>query len=549
MISLKYIFLVVFLIGGCRPEKQNPADQLPQKAMVSSAHPLATQVGLDILKAGGNAFDATVAIAAALNVVEPMMSGMGGYGTILIYDAKREKIRFLDSSGKIPAKMNSDLMRPPIPEYLDNRRSAKSISTPGNVNAWDAMSKQYGILPWEDIFKPAIRLAADGFPVSERLERMLEIAFESFPTHAQDIYGNEGSHLKTGELLVQKDLANSLKKLADNGRDIFYSGELAMIIDSSMKAEDSFLSIEDLINDKAEWWDPIMIDYKGYQVYTASPPANAFPALIRLGLMSQFSHLELEHNSALYLHLFAEATKHAYWSRLRYAGDPEITPPPLDKLLSVDYWNEITSQFDLEKAKDFKAPDYVAQTSENTTHFVVADQWGNIVSATQTLGNLFGSKIMPKGTGIWLNNSLAYSTYEPKGNPMDAIPGQRKLSGDCPTIIIKDGKPWAAIGTPGGHTIGQTVPQIIMNLIDFGMNINDAIQAPRISFVEPNDLVLEAGITDTIIANLNAKGHQSRVVKSIGNAHGLTLIYNEQGEFMGYEGAADNRGEGKAEGF
>ena len=171
------------------------------------------------------------------------------------------------------------------------------------------------------------------------------------------------------------------------------------------------------------------------------------------------------HNTLAYLHRFAEVTKHAYWTRLAYSGDPDVKPPPYDLLLSKSYWKEQSEKIDPEKARDFDYEGILTAQSDNTTHFVVADQEGNIVSATVTLGNLFGSRIMPEGTGIWLNSSLAYCTFEPKGNPMDAHPGRRKLSSDAPSFVIRDGKHWVALGTPGGHTITQTVAQMIMNLL------------------------------------------------------------------------------------
>ena len=177
---------------------------------------------------------------------------------------------------------------------------------------------------------------------------------------------------------------------------------------------------------------------------------------------------------------------------------------------------------------------------------MVADRWGNVVSATQTLGNTFGSKIMPVGTGIWLNNSLAYSTFDPKGNPMDAHAGRRKLSGDCPTLVMRAGKPWVALGTPGGHSIGQTVPQIVMNIIDFKMNIQQAIAAGRISFVEPDVLAVEESIPTTVRDELSARGHNIRVVRALGNAHGLTIEYGKNGKPRIFSGGADPRGEGKA---
>ena len=533
--------LFIFLFVCCGQQKEEQVEEVAH-GVVSSAHPLATNAGIQILKKGGNAFDAAVTIAATLNVVEPMMSGIGGYGTILVYDANKSEVRFLDSSGKIPLNTNSDLMRAPTPNYLQNRRGAKAVSTPGNVNAWFAMSDQYGKLDWSELFEIPIKIANEGFEISPRLGNFIEGSFDSYSDYTKTFYGKDGIPLGSGDKLVQKDLAESLLKIADKGPDAFYQGDIAKAIDVTMKASEGFLSYEDLATDKAEWWDPISINYRGFEVYTASPPSTAFPSLIRLGLMSNFSEMEI--NSEVYLHHFAEVTKFAYASRLTNAGDPEINPPPIDLLLSQSFLEEKANEIDPNKASEFIMPGSIGAESKNTTHFVVADQWGNIVSATQTLGNLFGSRIMPEGTGIWLNNSLAYCTYEPKGNPMDAIPGQRKLSGDCPTIIFKDNKPWVALGTPGGHTIGQTVPQMVMNLIDHGMSLQEAVNAPRVSFIEPTSLGVEFDIGEEVYKGLEDRGHQVRRVKGLGNAHALRIIYDNNGSISGFEGAADKRGEG-----
>jgi gamma-glutamyltranspeptidase/glutathione hydrolase len=528
-------------------ESLNPA--VGTNGMVSTAHPLATQAGLDILKAGGNAFDAAVAIAATLNVVEPMNSGIGGYGTILVYDAKKDKARFLDSSGKIPINVDSDAFRPPTPNYKENRQGAKAVSTPGNVNAWWAMSSEYGKLRWPQLFKSAIKAAEQGFEINERSARVIKYAFSEFNEYGQEVYGKEGKPLGKGDILVQKDLAQSLRLIAEQGAKAVYDGKLGKIIDKAMQESGGFLTLDDLVADRAEWWEPVSINYRGYKVVTASPPSTAFPSLIRLGLMSRFDNARLGHNTADYLHCFAEATKHAFWCRLAYAGDPEINHPPLEKLLSEEYWKEVAGEIDLEKVKPFIPPKVVVKQGKNTTHFVVADRWGNIVSATQTLGNSFGCRIMVRGTGIWLNNSLAYCTFEPKGNPMDAHAGHRKLSGDCPTIVFKDGKPWAALGTPGGHTIGQTVPQMVMNMVDFKMDIHQAIAAPRISFAEPDLILVENRIAASIQNALKEKGHNIRVVRGLGNAHGLTIEYDTEGKPVRFYGAADIRGNGLAEGY
>jgi len=546
--------LVLFLLISLAPwlvcvGQQPDVPAAGASGMVSSAHPLATDAGIGILKAGGNAFDAAVAVAAALNVVEPNMSGMGGYGTILIYDAASRETRFLNPSGRIPAAVDADAYRAPTPNYEENRRGAKAVSTPGNVHGWEQLSKGYGKAAWEDLFKPAIELAEGGFSVSEALARSIASAFASFPDWARREYGRDGRPLKAGERLVQKDLARSLRLVATKGAETFYSGDIARSIDSAMRARGGFLSLRDLTADHAEWWKPIQVSYRGYQVVTASPPANAFDYLVRLGMMSQFDVQALGHNTTAYLHRFAEATKHGFWVRLRYAGDPEINPPPLERLLSAGYWKEEAAKIDPSRARPFVAPTTFGDEQQHTTHFVVADRWGNVVSATQTLGNAFGARIMPEGTGIWLNNSLAYCTFEPKGNPMDAHPGRRKLSGDCPTIILRDGLPWAALGTPGGHTIGQAVPQIVMNLIDFKMNIQQAIAAGRISFYEPDTLGVEASIPAGIRDQLAKLGHNIRVVSGIGNAHGLVIEYDAARRPVRFTGAADPRGAGRAAGY
>ena len=550
------LILIVFLaLASCKNQKEeiiSPPGLGPAfgtNGMVSTAHPLATRAGVAILRAGGNAFDASVAIAATLNVVEPMSSGIGGYGTILIYDAVRGRTRFLDSSGRIPVSVDSDVFRSPTPNFRQNRRGAKAVSTPGNVNAWWAMSSEYGRLEWEELFEAAIQAAEDGIKIDERLARVIQFSFSEFNPYAQSVYGQDGRPLEKGDILIQKDLGKSFRIIASEGARAVYGGELGKAIDRVMRESEGFLTIDDLITDKAEWWDPISIDYRGYKVVTASPPSTAFPSLIRLGLMSRFNNVVLGHNSADYLHRYAEITKHAYWCRLAFAGDPDINPPPLFRLLSEEYWKEVVDEMELDRAKPFRPPNIVVKSGDQTTHFVVADRWGNIVSATQTLGNSFGSRIMVEGTGIWLNNSLAYCTFEPKGNPMDAHPGQRKLSGDCPTIVFKEDRPWIAIGTPGGHTIGQTVPQMVMNVIDFGMDIQQAIAMPRIAFVEPDFILVEQGIDSSVLDALVELGHNIRRSTGIGNAQGLMIEYDTAGRPVKFIGSADPRSSGLAQGY
>jgi gamma-glutamyltranspeptidase / glutathione hydrolase len=517
--------------------------------MVSTAHPLATDAGIDTLKAGGNAFDAALAIAAALNVVEPAMSGMGGYGTILVWDAKEEQVRYLNAAGRIPAQAKADAFRPPTPDYLANRTGAKAVSTPGNLHAWEALVRLGGRLNYAKALEPAIRLAEQGFVLDAAGAAVIAGAFNDFPEHARRIFGKEGKPLAAGDRLVQRDLARSLQAVVQHGPAPFYGGEIGEKIDQAMRQANGFLTLADLKKDRAEWMNPIHIEYRGYEVYTAAPPANAFDALVRLGMMSRSNSRMLGHNSVAYLHQFAEITKRGFAVRLRYAGDPGAAKTPLDELLSEAYWDREIAGIDPARAKPFEPPPPPSGKDRHTTHFVVADKWGNIVSATQTLGSTFGSRIMPEGTGIWLNNSLSFSTFEPKGNRMDVFPGRRKLSGDCPTIVLRNGRPWAALGSPGGHAIGQIVPQIVMNLIDFGMPIDEAIAAPRISFVEPDVLAVEEAVPADVRAALAAMGHNVRVVRALGNAQGLTVAYDSDGNPATFRGGTDPRGAGAARGY
>ncbi|MCW5979451.1 MAG: gamma-glutamyltransferase [Bryobacteraceae bacterium] len=514
--------------------------------MVSAAHPLATEVGVSILEKDGNAFDAAVAVAAALNVVEPQNSGAGGFGIILIYNAAARQVRVLNASGRIPKSAAPDLFRPPTPDYLENRRGPKTITAPVNVRAWEELSKRYGRLAWATLFEPAIRLAGEGFILPAPIDAE---AFQRFPDHARRIYGKDGRPLRAGERLVQKDLAASLRLIADEGPSALHGGRLGKLIDAELRRAGSFVRLDDIASSKAEWWQPIDIDYRGYRVVTASPPANSFTALIRMGILSQWDLRSPGAGSADYLHRFAEVTQHAEWCRLRYAADPDIERPPLDHLLSAAYWKEQAGRVDPRRASEFVSPWSAANDSPNTTHFVVADRHGNIVSATQTIGNTFGARVMAPGTGIWLNDSLYYCTFEPKGNPMDVHPGRRKLNSNTPTFVLKDGRPWIAIGAAGGHTIPQTVPQVLIDMIDFGMDIQAALAAPRIAFVSlDNILQVEDSVPAAVRDELAARGRKLSVVPSIGRLHGLAITYDDQGRPARFQGGADPRGAGLAKG-
>ncbi len=523
------IFLIIFF-------SYNPSTIFAKERQtigaVASGHPLATKAGLEILEKGGNAFDAAIAVASVLNVVEPAMSGLGGYGSILIYDAQKKEVRYLNSSGKFPLKANSDLMRPPVPDYLNNRKGAKSISTPSNLNAWKAMHEQYGKKPWNTLFERAIDYAKTGFPVSPYVAKVIAAYFEKFPNEAKSFYGKQGRPLQEGEILIQKNLAKTYELIASKGVEPFYRGEIALQIDQQMKEAGGFLSIKDLQADVAQWWDPIKLSYKGYDVYTIGTPGNGFSALFALGVMEQFPTQKLKNNSPTYLHVLTEALKASSKVRLTHPGSPEEKNNIVNHLLTAKNFISTANSIDRTKASRFDVSDN--KQGNNTTHFVVVAKWGNIVSSTQTLGNGFGSKVMVKGTGIWMNNSMAYSTFEPKGNPMDVFPGKYKLSSNSPIIIMKNGSPWAALGTPGGHTIPQNIAQVIINLIDFNMDMQQAIDAPKLAFLEEDKVVfIEKEIPESIVSSLKKMGHtvdnkpNYGLNGKIGNAMGVKILHDK----------------------
>lgn len=511
-----------------------------RSGMVSTAHPIATQAGVAMLESGGNAFDAAVAVATTLNVVEPQNSGLGGYGLITIYVAAKNQVRVLNASGRIPKALDRKAF-----DTDANRRGAKVIAPPVNARAWEQLSRTYGKKPWKSLFESAIAVAERGFvldaPINEKV-------FVEFPDHAKSSYGRNGKPFGKGDTLVQRDLTQSLRMVATKGPDVLHGGQLGKKVAAELARAGSFVTLDDLANSRPEWGDPISIDYRGHRVFTAAPAANSFAALVRLGLVSQWDMKAIGSDSPEYWHRWAEALKHGEYCRLRYAADPDIAKVPLARLLSPDYWREQAARFDPAKASDFVPPGTGPHESANTTHFTVADNQGNIVTMTQTIGNTFGSRVMAPGTGIWLNDSLYYSTWEPRGNPMDVHAGRRKLNSNTPTIVMKDGRPWIAIGAAGGHTIPQTVPLAIARMIDHGEDIAQALAAPRISFVaDSNTLTAEPRLSEPIRAGLASRGHNVKVT-DIGRLHGLTVEWGPDGKPRRFTGAPDPRGSGLAKG-
>ena len=574
---------------GQRAEDARPTDGAPElregpattstasraavgtNGMVSAAHPLATRAGVEVLEDGGNAFDAAVAVGAALNVVEPMMSGVGGYGATVVYDAEKGETRFLETGSRTPESLDPSVFRPPTPGYQENRCGGPVVSTPGNLNAWRLMWEEYGDEEWARLFEPAVGYAEEGFVIGVETAGWIGSEYPAFPAHAQEIYGRKGAPLQAGDRLVQEDLAGSLRLIAERGAGAIYGGELGRTMVAEARENGSFLTEGDLRENRARWREIVSSGYGDKEIVTAGPPSTAWGALVRLGTMGTLDPASLGHNTSPYVHGLTEISKNSFSQTSQYAADP-----PLGELLSEDYFAEQAAAVDFSGAAPYEPPvtfdsatscsptGYVPTTDGasafasasaqagggHTTHFVVADREGNVVSSTQTLGNVFGSKLMPEGTGLWLNDQLAWSRFEPEGTVFDVYPGRQTLYALCPTIVLRDGRPVVALGTPGGRTIPQTTTQMITNVETFGMDIQSAISAPRFSFVIPDLLGVEPQIPTGVRAELEALGHNLYVDEfGFGNAHGLAMEYGREGKPNRFAGGADPRGEGAATGL
>ncbi|CAN5724501.1 hypothetical protein BH24ACT21_BH24ACT21_11500 [soil metagenome] len=432
------------------------------------------------------------------------------------------------------------------------------------MNDWEALWEEYGSLEWDRLLDPAIEYAENGFVLNAENAGWISSEFYNFPTHAQEIYGINGTPLQTGDLLVQEDLGNSLRRISERGAGAIYGGELGEAMAAAAQQSGGFLTTDDLQRNSAEWKPTIGMDYRGQRVESAPPPNTSWNSLTRLGVMSRFDPASLGHNSIAYLDLYARVTEQAFYERYEYAEDPEVEPTPLDMLLSEEYWSEQAAAIDPVLAASSGPPESIStelasatktsgtngEDREHTTHFVVADRDGNVVSMTQTLGNIFGSKVMPEGTGIWLNNSISYARFDATDGSFKVTPGGYRLPGISPTLVMRNGKPQTALGTHGGYYITQTTPQMLMNLIDFDMDIQQAITAPRIAFMEPDSLAVDPSLPDSTFNELVALGYAPYVDEyGLGNAHGLAIEYDEAGEPVRFTGGADPRSDGIAVGF
>ncbi|RDU38148.1 gamma-glutamyltransferase [Neobacillus piezotolerans] len=529
--------------------------------MVATAHPLASEIGADVLEKGGNAIDAAVAIQFALNVVEPMMSGIGGGGFMMVYDGKTKETTIVNSRERAPAGATPDMFLDengkPIP-FGTRSTGGTAVGVPGTLKGLETALDMWGTRNMEQLIGPAVKLADKGFPIDSVLAEAIAENKEMLSrTAAKDVFLPGGKPLQEGDILVQKDLAKTFKLIRAKGSDAFYKGDIAKAIADVVQDFGGSMQVSDLQKYDVTIDKPIWGDYQGYQIASMPPPSSGGVFLLQmLKILDEFDLSQYDVNSVEKYHLLAETMHLAYADRAAYAGDPEFVNVPINGLLHPDYIKERQALISLNSVNknvtagnpwkyETGSANY-AQTSQpndrkygETTHFTVADRWGNVVSYTTTIEQLFGTGIMVPGYGIMLNNELTDFDAVP-GGANEVQPNKRPLSSMTPTIVFKDNKPVLTVGSPGGPTIITSVLQTIVHAIEYDMELKAAVEQPRIYTNNISSYRFEEGISKDTIARLNEMGHKfGPEPTTIGNVQSI-LIDHEKGIFKGVADSSRN---------
>jgi len=534
--------------------------------MVVTSHHLASEVGMKVLKNGGNAIDAAVATAFALAVTLPAAGNLGG-GGFMVYHGHDGHVTAFNFREKSPLAVTESMFVGPdgIIPGNSNHEGILSVCVPGTVAGLWLVHQRLGNADWEDLLEPAIALAVDGFPSTRAMQPFLEQLTEksdSLYSSTRHAFLKDGETVyEPGEIWKQPDLGASLMRIRDEGHDGFYHGETARLLTDFMARHGGLITMEDLALYTAEEVQPVHGNFHGYDIYAMSPPSSGGIALITmLNILEAYDLKSLGHNSAQYLHLLTESMRRAYADRAEHVGDPDFNPDmPVDQLLSKSHADQLRASIDEDSASPSDPSKlshiYLNPESEETTHISIVDAEGNAVSLTYTLEYSYGSQIVADGTGFLLNNEMGDFNPIPGdtnihgriGTPPNLIaPQKRMLSSMTPTIVAKDGKPYLVVGTPGGRTIINSVMQIILNVTIFDMNIAQAVEAPRIHHQWlPNSTRFEPwGISPDTRILYEAKGHQIGAIRTQGRAHSI-MIRNSL-----FYGAADSRSyDGRAIGF
>lgn len=513
-----------------------------QAGMVSSQEQLATQVGLDILKQGGNAVDAAVAVGFALAVTLPKAGNLGGGGFMLVHLAKSGQTLALDYREMAPLLASGPMFldkEGSVDQHL-SRNTFRSAGVPGTVKGLLFALEEYGTLPLSAVIQPAITLAEEGFIISHELSEELEsrrAQLSRSEAGKKIFYKADGSAYKAGERLRQADLAWSLREIAKTGERAFYEGEIAEKIAADSKRHNGLMTKADLAAYEVASRPAVRGNYRGYEVISMPPPSSGGVHVLQmLKVLENFNLSEMGHNSADYLHTLTETMKYAYADRSKYLGDPDFTAVPIEALTSTSYAKRIAQGINRAVARpsdDIKPGEKQPFESHDTTHFSVADSEGNLVSNTYTLNFSYGSGIVIEGTGILLNNEMDDFSSKPGvpnafgllGGEANAIePRKRPLSAMTPVIVLRGDKPYLVLGSPGGSKIITVVLQVILNVLDHGMNIAEASSVPRIHHQwYPDILNVERGISLDTLRLLQAKGHTTRLTRVLGSTQSIML--------------------------
>jgi gamma-glutamyltranspeptidase len=515
--------------------------------MVASAHPLATLTGAEVLKAGGTAVDAAVAINAVLGVTQPYCCGVGGDLFCLYYDAASARVYFLNGAGRSGSRATLAEAARRGWRALPTIGPA-TVSVPGCVLAWTMLLERFGTRRLAELLAPAIHYASDGFPVSLLVSQAIAefMALNDDPEWHR-VFAPGGRAPEFGERLQQPDLARTLADLAAEGPELFYRGRVARAIVARLDAG-GFLTADDLATHTGEWGEPIATSYRGITVHQTPPPTQGVAALLALNVLEGFEVARYPVHSVEHLHLLIEVVKLAYADRDRWIGDPEHGAVPVAALLSADYAARRRAAFDGKKAQ----PHAWGNPEGDTTGFVVADGRGNVMSVIQSVFNLFGSGVVPPGTGVLLHNRGRHFQLE-AGHPSALAPRKRPFHTLVASIATRQSRPVFALATMGGNGQAMFHVQIVSNLLDYGMDIQEAIERPRFligPFLpdEPVDTIqLESRVAPRVVTMLGRRGHRIRPAlpffQKMGHAHGIVV---RDGTLMG---GADPRGDGAALGF
>jgi gamma-glutamyltranspeptidase/glutathione hydrolase len=538
--------------------KGNPVMSL--RGMIATANPLASATGLHILMKGGNAVDAAIATAAVLGVVMPEACGLGGDAFMIIFEARSGRLTAINGSGAAPMAatreyfLNQGMSLMPSDGLL-------SATVPGALDAYTTALEKFGTMELKDLLKPAIGYAEEGFPVSRRLSKALKTGFGKLARHpsSASIFLPGGRALEPGERLVQKALGKTLRLIADGGRDAFYRGEIAEAIAGFSEANGGLFSREDFARHRSMVYEPLRMTYRGYEIFETAPPSQGAILLEELNIIEGFDLSKMGFYSAEAIHLMVEAKKLAFEDRLRYLGDPAFVKLPINQILSKERALDLRGRIDPNKAasKPLEAPPLASGAlADSTTSFVVVDEEGNAVSFIQSIFAAWGSGVVAGETGIILNNRGSAFSLEPS-SPNCLEPGKRPMHTLNAYAILKDGELFAVGGTPGGDNQVQWNFQVIADLLDFGMNPQEAASAPRWSSfpgTQPSDakmpyrLTVERPVRDEVVEGLRRRGHRVRIVPEGAGGGAVQLILIEAKTGIRLAGT-DPRAQGLAAGY